>query len=76
MIIKDKFPSNVRPFVIYITDKQEDNLLTVNHYSEMETLINKVNSFSTNNGNTVISDFCLKANGACLFDSSNPLFYY
>lgn len=72
-LIREKFPSNVRPFVIFITDKNEDNIITVNHFNEIQSLINKVTAFSSKS-DTVISDFCLKVGPACLFDSNNPLF--
>jgi hypothetical protein len=59
--------------VIYITDKDEDNMLTVNHFTEVQSLINKVTAFQSTSGSG-IGDYCLLANGACLFDSNNPLF--
>jgi len=49
-------------------------MLTNNHFEEINTLISLVDSFSTPESKKV-SDYCLKVMGACLFDSTNPLFY-
>lgn len=50
-------------------------MLTTAHFSEINTLIGLVDSFTTPESKTV-SDYCLKVQGQCLFDSTNPLFYY
>jgi len=63
----------VRPFVVYITDKAETNMVTKNHFEEISKLISLVDGFKTE-GSKQVSDYCLKVMGACLFDSTNPLF--
>lgn len=44
-IIKDNFPSSTRLFLILITDKNKTNLVTQNHFTEINTMISDIAAF-------------------------------
>jgi len=44
-LIKDNFPSSTSLFLVLITDKSKNNIVTKNHFTEINTLINDINAF-------------------------------
>jgi len=44
-IIKDNFPSSTSLFLILITDKNKKNLVSKDHFTDIETMISDIKSF-------------------------------
>jgi hypothetical protein len=50
MTVRQNFSSDTRPFLVFLLDKNEDNLLTVAHFSEIKMVIDEINNWTSTEG--------------------------